>query len=108
MRKIVIFSLCLINMILIGLTFSKNTEIAFAFNRYFYICYMVSAVSFVALLFLQLQKLSLIVIFLLNCFLLSRLTKILDERDVIIGLSIVLFTFIAAWGLSRIKNKLPV
>lgn len=63
MRKIVIFSLCLINMILIGLTFSKNTEIVFIFDRYFYICYMVSAVSFVALLFLQLQKLPVIVFF---------------------------------------------
>lgn len=108
MRKIVIFSLCLINMILIGLTFSKNTEIVFIFDRYFYICYMVSAVSFVALLFLQLQKLPVIVFFLLNCFLLSRLTRILDERDVIIGLLIVLFMFIAAWVLLRFKNKLPV
>lgn len=105
MRKIVIFTLCLINLILIGLTFSKNTGIVFIFDRYFYCWYLVSSISCVALLFLKLQELPAITIFLLNCFLLNRLTRILDERDAIIGLSIVFFIFIAAWIFAHFKNK---
>lgn len=103
MRAIVIVLIGLVNSIPIGLTFSKNTEAVFVLNQFFYCWYLISSLSFVSLLFL-LQSFSAIAIFLLNCFLLSRLARVLNGNHATVGLMIVFVAFMTAWIAMRFKK----
>lgn len=104
MRAIVIVLIGLVNSILIGLTFSKNTEAVFFLNQFFYCWYLISSLSFVSLLFLKLQSFSAIAIFLLDCFLLSRLARVLNGNHATVGLMIVFVAFMTAWIAMRFKK----